>query len=466
MTIGKGESRKDLEMYEQLWEYFVNFIENLLFYLFISINLSENNHLFKCKHSQIMFLIMKYMIVCLLNTFQINEIVTMTINALIGIIYTIIFYDCVLYSRILWASMFSVLTMFSEFATISIVKLFMGQNISVALYGGCLRVPLTMMYLALLAVLVFLSHQLSNKMVLITAKEKVAYFFISFSGIVIGHYIIGITLEAESIFRVSEFTNKLIFVSFFFLLLFMSLLLYIFLLGRSKEINSQLKEKEKIHELEALEYKNLIDTTKSLREMKHDINIHLNVMQSMITDCTKEELLEYIEKYHQTLEQTHKFISTGNVAIDCIVSSKIDTANSMGFLVDFSIIVPEDFPLDSLSTSSLLGNLWNNAIEACKKVLLQKPNSKPHIHFYIKPFKDSISIHIENSFDGNVKKDSKGNYLSTKKESGHGIGLSRVKDIVENISGYLQIHYNNNLFCVHILLPGKEVQNESENSHS
>lgn len=453
-------------MYLLLWEYFVNLIEIILFYLFIHLNLHPNNLVINYKRKQILYLIVKYSMVCVLNTFHINEIATMAINSLIGILYVTIFYDGILYLRILWASIFPVLTMLSEYATLSIVKIFIRQNISDALYGGPLRIPLTMVYLSLLAVLVFWSQQFSNKAIFLTTFEKIAYFIISFSGIIIGHYMIGVTLEAENEFHTPHFTYKLVLVTFFFLLLFLSLLLYIFLLGRSKSINNQLKEKEKIHELEALEYKNVLLATKSLREMKHDISIHLNVIHSMVMDCTKEELLEYIEKYCQALDQAHKFISTGNIAIDCILSSKIDVANNLGIKVDFSIMTPDDFPLDSISTSSLLGNLWNNAIEACQKQLHEMPQNKAYIRFYIKPFKDTVSIHIENSFNGIVHKNFNGEYLSTKNDSDHGIGLTRIRDIVENANGYLHIHSDNQIFLVHITLPIKEKQNENENSYS
>ena len=102
-------------MYTLLWEYFVNFIEILLFYLFIHLNLQPNHHIINYKHKQLLFLIMKYFTICLLNTFHINEIATMAINSLIGIIYTILFYNNALYLRILWAGIFPILTMLSEY---------------------------------------------------------------------------------------------------------------------------------------------------------------------------------------------------------------------------------------------------------------------------------------------------------------------------------------------------------------
>ena len=77
-----------------------------------------------------------------------------------------------------------------------------------------------------------------------------------------------------------------------------------------------------MRELEELEYKTLIHTTESLREIKHDIDIHLDVIGSLSASGNLGELQSYIESYHHSLAQTHHLLSTGNTAIDCILSSK------------------------------------------------------------------------------------------------------------------------------------------------
>ncbi len=448
----------------EVWEYIINFIEVLLFYIFIHTKLPLKKHLEYSKYKQIIYLIVRYGIVCVLNYFQINGIVTMVIALCIELFYVMLFYQGTFILCIFWGSMFSVIGLLSEYITISIPKIFLGIGASEALYGGQLRIPLTMLYVALIAIFVFLSQYISDKALFFTIKEKIFYFIISCSGIFTGHYIILVTFEIEKKFHDSQFTFKLISINLFFIILLLSLLLYIFLLGRSKAINIQLMEKEKIHELEELEYKNLISATENLREMKHDINIHLSVIQSMVTDCSREELLNYILEYNQILDKTHKFISTGNVAIDCILSSKIDAANKMNLELEFSVIVPEEFPLDAIATSSLLGNMWNNALDACKKLFESDSEKIPYIRFFIKPFQDMVIIHMENNFYGNILKNSKGEYLSEKNNLGHGIGLKRIADIVENAQGILQISSNDNIFYVHILLPCKEEAHEDSNS--
>ena len=200
--------------------------------------------------------------------------------------------------------------------------------------------------------------------------------------------------------------------------------------------------------------------------MKHDMNIHLNVIQSLVNSGNNIELLTYIKDYQSALEQNHHLLSTGNNAIDCILSSKIHKAQEQGIQVDFSVLVPQHFPLNALSLSSLLGNLWNNALEACQRLVASQPECCPYIRFYMKPFQHMILIHIENPFDGIMRRDSRQNFLSLKEDHEHGIGLKRIFDIVEDTDGNIQIDTTNNVFTVHIMIPMKEVPNEDEYSNT
>ena len=72
-----------------------------------------------------------------------------------------------------------------------------------------------------------------------------------------------------------------------------------------------------------------------------------------------------------------------------------------------------------------------------------------------------ILIHIENTFDGVIKGKIDQELLSTKPGSGHGLGIRRVKEIVNKAEGVLQISTSeNNVFSVHIMLPGKECKDQ------
>lgn len=447
-----------------LWEYFINFLEILLFYIFIhtKLHLKED-----CKHiqpKQFIYLILRFLIVCMLNMVDLSSLVTISTSYFLEIIFALLFYNDAFVMRIFWGSIYSVICLFSEYITVFVPQTFSNVTSPDLLLGGSLRIPFTLLYIVLIAVLVFLFHCMSDKKIQLSPMQKISYFIISIVGILIGHYILVITFEAEEQFHNSDFTFKLVLVNLVFLVLFLFLLLYIYQLGYSNAVNSRLLEQQKMRELEELEYKTLIHTTESLREIKHDIDIHLDVIGSLSASGNLGELQSYIESYHHSLAQTHHLLSTGNTAIDCILSSKIDTAQKLNINTNFSVLAPSNFPLDALSLSSLLGNMWNNALEACQRLQKTQPDTAPYIHFYIKPFQHMTVIHIENNYDEIIYQND--HYLSMKKDSSHGIGLKRMEDIVANAEGIFQINSDNHVFTVHIMIPQKEAENETNDCNS
>ncbi|MCC8106651.1 MAG: GHKL domain-containing protein [Clostridiales bacterium] len=119
-----------------------------------------------------------------------------------------------------------------------------------------------------------------------------------------------------------------------------------------------------------------------------------------------------------------------------------------------------------LCLSSLLGNLWDNAIEACQRLKEKTPTSNPSIQFYIKPFQQMVIIHIENDYDGVILRDAKNEIVSTKSGSGHGIGLIRISEIVNEAEGILNLSTEDQIFSVHIMIPLKETKHENlDNNH-
>ena len=141
----------------------------------------------------------------------------------------------------------------------------------------------------------------------------------------------------------------------FFVVLFLALLVYIYQLGYSKRENLRLIEEQKVYELEREEFNSLVETTKQLREIKHDIQIYLDTINILVNDKKWDELISYTEQYYNTLSIAHITVSTGNTAIDCILTSKLDCAKRLGIKTTYSIMVPDSFPLDSVELSSLLG---------------------------------------------------------------------------------------------------------------
>lgn len=441
---------------DSMWEYIVNFLELALFLIFIHTKLHIRANY---KHQAVwmfLFVSIQFAVLCTLNKMGISSYVTLISSCVLDIVYAILFYRDNLILRIFWGFSYSIICLVAEQITFFIpVTLYKGASLEL-LSGGELRKSYTMLYLAMIAIFVLLFHYIGNKDISLSSFQKVAYICIAISGLVIGHYILRLTLESVDKFDDSSFSARLSLINLFFIVLFLALMLYIYLLGYSKEENIRLLEEQKIYELERTEFNSLSETTERLRKMKHDMQIYVDAINVLAKDKKWDELIAYTEQYHNTLTTTQSAIATGNIAIDCILTAKLDYAEKHGIKTEYSIMAPENFPLDSVELSSILGNIWNNSIEAGERLIISNPTEHPYIYFYIKPYQNMILIHIENNYDGVIKCSIDGDILSVKRGKEHGLGIRRVKELVEKADGVLQITSDNKIFSVHIMIPDKE----------
>ena len=385
---------------DSIWEYIVNFLELALFIIFIHKKLRIRANY---KHQAVLmflFVSFQFAVLCTLNKMGISSYITLMSSCVLDIGYAVLFYRDSIIRRIFWGFSYSIICLVTEQISFFIpVTLYKGASLELLL-GGTLRKPYTMLYLAMIAVFVLLFHSIGNKDISLSPFQKVAYIFIAISGLAIGHYILRLTLESVDKFGDSSFSARLSLVDLFFIILFLVLMLYIYQLGYSKEENIRLLEEQKIYELERTEFNSLSETTERLRKMKHDMQIYVDAINVLAKDKKWDELIAYTEQYHNTLATTQSAIATGNIAIDCILTAKLDYAEKHGIKTEYSIMAPENFPLDSVELSSILGNIWNNSIEAGERLIISDPTEHPYIYFYIKPYQNMILIHIENNYDG------------------------------------------------------------------
>lgn len=441
---------------DSIWEYIVNFLELALFIIFIHKKLRIRANY---KHQAVLmflFVSFQFAVLCTLNKMGISSYSTLMSSCVLDIGYAVLFYRDSIIRRIFWGFSYSIICLVAEQISFFIpVTLYKGASLELLL-GGTLRKPYIMLYLAMIAVFVLLFHSIGNKDISLSPFQKVAYIFIAISGLAIGHYILRLTLESVDKFGDSSFSARLSLVDLFFIILFLVLMLYIYQLGYSKEENIRLLEEQKIYELERTEFNSLSETTERLRKMKHDMQIYVDAINVLAKDKKWDELIAYTEQYHNTLATTQSAIATGNIAIDCILTAKLDYAEKHGIKTEYSIMAPENFPLDSVELSSILGNIWNNSIEAGERLIISDPTEHPYIYFYIKPYQNMILIHIENNYDGVIKGSIDGDILSVKQGKEHGLGIRLVKELVEKADGVLQITSDNKIFSVHIMIPDKE----------
>ncbi|KIR04043.1 Sensory transduction histidine kinase [Lachnospiraceae bacterium TWA4] len=393
----------------------------------------------------------------------------MSLSWFLNLGYAIYFYKEILIMRFFWGSMYSVICLVSEYITFWIPKTFAKVSSLELLAGGSARVLATLIYITSIFIFVLLFRHTFTKHLRFSFFQDICCIFIFVSGIGISHFILILILEVDEQFNNSSFTNQLILVDFMFIALFLALIIYIYQLGYSKMQNIQLLEQSKLYELEDKEYQNLLKTAQSLREIKHDVKIHLGVIKRLVEQKNYMELEDYIQTYNQSIETHTHLPSTGNLAIDCVLSNSLQLSDQLKIKTSYSVMLPSNLPIDNLSLASLLGNLWNNAIEACTRLINEKNENIPFIQFYMKPFQNMVIIHIENSYDGILlADDTHQSFLSLKQKNHYGIGLQRIKQIINELDGILHIETENYLFSVHIMIPLKTEEGDINdfNNHS
>ena len=113
-----------------------------------------------------------------------------------------------------------------------------------------------------------------------------------------------------------------------------------------------------------------------------------------------------------------------------------------------SVAIPQKLKINYGDVGILLGNLLDNAIEACEKT------KESFIDLKIKYVKNTIFISISNS-----KNSEKVNIESTSKEDkeNHGYGIYNIRNIVRQYGGFIEFHDRGNVFEISLSLNGIKV---------
>ena len=103
---------------------------------------------------------------------------------------------------------------------------------------------------------------------------------------------------------------------------------------------------------------------KKMRGWRHDYKNHIQTMKVLADKGDLEAIKEYLNKLEDDLSTVDMVVKTGNAMADAILNSKISLAKSKGINVKVDAHVPVKLKMSELDLCVILGNLFDNAIEA------------------------------------------------------------------------------------------------------
>lgn len=240
------------------------------------------------------------------------------------------------------------------------------------------------------------------------------------------------------------------------LLLLTALSLY-FLADRTNSMNETLKQKKIVEQLMSMQdsyYRALESQQKEIRSLSHDMKSHLRFLNTLLTEAQYQKAVEYIRTIHDDVQSAHAISHSGNPVFDAILSNKLMHAEELGIKLELDLIIPPSFSIHDVDICILLGNLLDNAVEACQRI--SKNDSDRFIYLNARIQKGFLCIQVNNSYNGNLNLVDNA-YATVKMEKRFcGIGLSNIKRIVEKNRGKLNITHTDTVFSVLVLLALEE----------
>ncbi len=187
---------------------------------------------------------------------------------------------------------------------------------------------------------------------------------------------------------------------------------------------------------------------KKMRMWRHDYRNHIQLMKALLSNGEIDKLKDYLDELDKDLNNVDTVVKTGNSMCDAILNSKISLAISKQIKVKVDAHIPVKLKMSELDLCVIIGNLFDNAIEASLKL----PEEKRQIRIYMDIKKTQLYISFTN-FTGVNKQTKVDNRFNTTKGEGHGLGLVRIDSIIDRLDGYLSRNSEDGAYTTEILIP-------------
>lgn len=187
---------------------------------------------------------------------------------------------------------------------------------------------------------------------------------------------------------------------------------------------------------------------RQMRGWRHDYRNHIQTMKAYAANGDMQAITEYLDLLDTELSAVDSVIKTGNAMTDAILNSKLSLARSKDIAVKVDAHIPVALSISELDLCAILGNLFDNAIEAS----LSLPPEKRLIRVYMDMKNTQLYISFTN-FTAGKKLKKVGGIFETTKGDGHGLGLVRIDNIVARHDGYISRNSEDGAFTTEILLP-------------
>lgn len=252
--------------------------------------------------------------------------------------------------------------------------------------------------------------------------------------------------------NISQSNNQTFFLSIYLCLAILNITNYILLYINYQQTFDmfQLRQMKRLSRYQQEKYIQISSAYKANRSLMHDTKKHYFMIKKYLEKKEYQKLDAYMDISISDIENTFSEINTGNLVIDSFVSNykNICYENGIEFSSDLSVD-PSRIPINNYDLCIILGNILDNAFNACKNNI----TAKNHIELIITiNDNDIFYIHEQNSYHHTANIASGKKLREEAAFSEHGYGLYNIRKIIEEHHGVFNT-YSGDLFINEIVIP-------------
>lgn len=218
-------------------------------------------------------------------------------------------------------------------------------------------------------------------------------------------------------------------------------------LNKEKEEREKIKLSDQQNEFRKHYAENAVKQYDEIRRIRHDMKHAYAVIQTLLSEGRTEEIFDFIQKNASLIAGVEIFIDVGSDIINSLLNAKLSEAKRRGI----NIICNVDISLtgiDEADICSLLGNMIDNAAEACEKC----GEGKRLIEVTMKSFEDKYLFEVSNSVAENVFENNSALDTTKEEKELHGFGVKSIQSVAEKYNGSSCFVQEGNMFRCDVVL--------------
>lgn len=207
------------------------------------------------------------------------------------------------------------------------------------------------------------------------------------------------------------------------------------------------KQQEQLLALQRNQFEQLKRHMEETRKARHDLRQHLNLIQAYLDSGDRKTLQAYITAYGKSLPKDIEKSYCRNYATDLVIRYYAEEAKKDGINFLCQASLPEKLPMDEPELCALLGNLLENAVDACRGL---PDHITALIRMHMRLDGNLLSITVDNTCPA-APAEQDGRLLSSRHE-GYGVGTQSVRSVAERHHGLARFEWVDGEFRASVLL--------------